>query len=106
MTAGRMGFAEKFIYIACAFWFFVGGILYFVTSQTLKMQMGKKCLGIASAVAALLEEDPESYRKFTETLDTESEYYIRTKAVMEKIRSGNAIISRSYIRRGRSRKMR
>jgi signal transduction histidine kinase/DNA-binding response OmpR family regulator len=51
--------------------------------------MGNKCLGIAYAVAALLEEDPEGYQEFIESLDTESEYYIRTKAIIEKIRFGN-----------------
>ncbi|MDR1472635.1 MAG: response regulator [Synergistaceae bacterium] len=55
----------------------------------MKQQMGNKCLGIASAVAALLEEDPEGYQEFIETLDTESDYYIRTKALIEKIRLGN-----------------
>ncbi|MDR1510374.1 MAG: response regulator [Synergistaceae bacterium] len=87
--AGRIGYARRYIYISCVFWFFFGGILYFVTSQTLKQQMGRKCLGIASAVAVLLEEDPEGYRKFIETLDTESDYYIKTKAMIEKIRFAN-----------------
>ncbi|MDR2137189.1 MAG: hypothetical protein LBO68_02765, partial [Synergistaceae bacterium] len=83
---------RKYIYITCFLAFCVivfGGIVYAVTSQTLKQQMGNKCLGIASAVAALLEEDPEGYREFIETLDTESDYYIRTKAIIEKIRFGN-----------------
>ncbi|MDR0648814.1 MAG: response regulator [Synergistaceae bacterium] len=51
--------------------------------------MGDKCLGIAYAVAALLEEYPEEYQEFIKSLDTESDYYIRTKSVIEKIRFGN-----------------
>ncbi|MDR3163997.1 MAG: response regulator [Synergistaceae bacterium] len=88
---------KRYIYNASFFLVFLvvffvilfGGVVYFITSQTLKQQMGRKCLGIASAVVALLEENPEDYRKFIETLDTEGDYYIRTKALMEKIRFGN-----------------
>jgi hypothetical protein len=32
---------------------------------------------------------PEKYKEFMESLDTESDYYIRTKAMIEKIRFGN-----------------
>ncbi|MDR1979943.1 MAG: response regulator [Synergistaceae bacterium] len=84
--------ARRYLYIICFLAFSViafGGIVYAVTSQTLKQQIGNKCLGIASAVAALLEEDPEGYQEFTKSLDTESDYYIRTKAIIEKIRFGN-----------------
>ena len=76
-----------FFLVLCAIVF--GGIVYAVTSQALKQQMGNKCLGIASAVAALMEENPEGYQEFIKSLDTESDYYIRTKAVIEKIRFGN-----------------
>jgi signal transduction histidine kinase/CheY-like chemotaxis protein len=83
---------KKYIYIICFLAFCVmvfAGIVYSVTSQTLKQQMGNKCLGIAYAVAALLEEDPDGYKAFIQSLDTESDYYIRTKAIIEKIRFGN-----------------
>jgi sensor histidine kinase regulating citrate/malate metabolism len=82
----------KYIYVICLAAFCAitfAGIVYGVTSQALKQQMGNKCLGIASAVAALLEEDPEGYQEFIESLDTESDYYLRTKALIEKIRFGN-----------------
>jgi signal transduction histidine kinase/HPt (histidine-containing phosphotransfer) domain-containing protein/ActR/RegA family two-component response regulator len=65
------------------------GIIYTTTSQTLKHEMGNKCLGIASTVAAMLEENPEGYKAFIESLDIESDYYIQTKALMEKIRYDN-----------------
>ncbi|MDR1649243.1 MAG: response regulator [Synergistaceae bacterium] len=83
---------RRYFYIVCFLAFCVilfGGITYSVTSQTLKQQMGRKCLGIASAVSAILEENPEEYRKYIESLDTGSDYYIRTKALIEKIRFGN-----------------
>jgi signal transduction histidine kinase/DNA-binding NarL/FixJ family response regulator len=84
--------ARRYIYVICFLAFCVimfGGIVYTVTSQTLKQQMGNKCLGIAYAVAALLEEDPEGYKEFIQSLDIESDYYVRTKAIIEKIRFGN-----------------
>ena len=88
----KTAFERRYLYIICFLAFCVvvfGGIVYVVTSQTLKQQMGNKCLGIASAVAALLEEDPEGYQEFIGSLDTESGYYVRTKALIEKIRLGN-----------------
>jgi signal transduction histidine kinase/HPt (histidine-containing phosphotransfer) domain-containing protein/ActR/RegA family two-component response regulator len=82
----------KFFYIfffwpfcVIVFW----GIVYAVTSRTLKQEMGAKCLGIASAVAVMLEEHPEEYKAFVASLDTASDYYIRTKAAMERIRYAN-----------------
>jgi signal transduction histidine kinase/FixJ family two-component response regulator/HPt (histidine-containing phosphotransfer) domain-containing protein len=64
-------------------------IIYSITARTMKQQLVNKCFGIASAVATMLEENPEDYRKFRETLDTGSDYYIRTKSLLEKIRFGN-----------------
>jgi diguanylate cyclase (GGDEF)-like protein len=64
-------------------------VFYMITAKTLKDQMGHKCLGIAISVATLLEEDPDSLREYKKTLDTESDYYRRVKAKMEKIRFGN-----------------
>jgi signal transduction histidine kinase/CheY-like chemotaxis protein/HPt (histidine-containing phosphotransfer) domain-containing protein len=93
MMREKTVFSRSYIYIVCFLILCViafSGVVHTVTSQTLKQQIGKECLGIASAVAALLEEDPWGYREFIKTLDTESGYYIRTKAIIEKIRLGNA----------------
>jgi signal transduction histidine kinase/CheY-like chemotaxis protein/HPt (histidine-containing phosphotransfer) domain-containing protein len=46
-------------------------------------------MGIAVAAATLIERDAGSYRRFIETLDTDSKYYRMLKADMEKIRFGN-----------------
>jgi diguanylate cyclase (GGDEF)-like protein len=64
-------------------------IFYMITARTLKEQMGHKCLGIAISVATLFEYDIDSFREYKETLDTESAYYRKVKAEMEKIRFGN-----------------
>jgi diguanylate cyclase (GGDEF)-like protein len=64
-------------------------LFYVTTARTLKEQMGRKCLGIAISVATLFEDDIDSFREYIETLDTESDYYRKTKAKMEKIRFGN-----------------
>ena len=64
-------------------------IFYKITAKTLKGQMGDKCLGIAISVATLFEEDTDSLREFKKTLDAESDYYLKMKARMEKIRFGN-----------------
>jgi diguanylate cyclase (GGDEF)-like protein len=64
-------------------------VFYFIAARTLKDQMGRKCLGIAISVATLFENDVDSFKEYMETLDTESDYYRKTKAQMEKIRFGN-----------------
>jgi signal transduction histidine kinase/FixJ family two-component response regulator/HPt (histidine-containing phosphotransfer) domain-containing protein len=64
-------------------------IVYFITAGTMKQQLTNKCFGIASSLASILEENPEDYRKFRESLDTGSDYYIQTKSMIEKIRFGN-----------------
>lgn len=59
------------------------------SAHTMKGQMGNKCIGIASAVATMIERDVEDYIQYINTLDTDSEYYIRMKADIEKIRFAN-----------------
>lgn len=59
------------------------------TAHSMKRQIGNKCIGIAAAVATMIERDVEGYIQFVNTLDTESEYYIQLKADMEKIRFAN-----------------
>jgi signal transduction histidine kinase/DNA-binding response OmpR family regulator len=67
----------------------VGVVIYRSTATTMKKQLGNKCMGIAVAAATLIERDAASYRRFIETLDTDSKYYRMLKADMEKIRFGN-----------------
>ncbi|MDR2397125.1 MAG: response regulator, partial [Spirochaetaceae bacterium] len=66
-----------------------GMVIYSVTAHIMRQQIGNKCLGLASAVAALLEERPQEYRDFIQHLDTSSEYYHKTKKIIEKIRFDN-----------------
>jgi signal transduction histidine kinase len=66
-----------------------GVVVYSVTAHIMKQQMSNKCLGLASAVAAILEVYPDEYRNFINTLDTTSEYYKKTKKLIEKIRFDN-----------------
>jgi diguanylate cyclase (GGDEF)-like protein len=64
-------------------------VVYMMTARTIKEQIGQKCLGIAISVATLLEKDTGSLKQFMAALDTDSEYYLRTKRDLEKIRFGN-----------------
>jgi diguanylate cyclase (GGDEF)-like protein len=64
-------------------------VFYMITARTLKDQMGHKCMGIAISVATLFEYDIDSFKEYKENLDTESGYYRKVKAEMEKIRFGN-----------------
>lgn len=66
-----------------------GLLIYHTTAQTMKKQMGNKCIGIATAVAVMIEQDIAGYKWFLNTLDTDSDYYMQLKADMEKIRFGN-----------------
>ncbi|MDR1898690.1 MAG: response regulator [Treponema sp.] len=89
MTVKRISSVQTYIY-AVSFLVFVtiafGVIIYFITSAAVKDQLGNRALGTASAVAVILEENPKGFRDFVETLDTGSDYYIRTKKLIEKIR--------------------
>ena len=77
------------------FLFFAGFIIafgifiYYSTASSMKSQLGNQCLGIASAVSVLIEQDVENYRSFCDTLDTDSEYYHYIKSQMEAIRYAN-----------------
>jgi signal transduction histidine kinase/CheY-like chemotaxis protein/HPt (histidine-containing phosphotransfer) domain-containing protein len=67
-----------------------GFFIYHLVAASMKSQMGDKCLGIATAVAALIEQDTGSYREFIADMDLDSEYYRELKANMERIRFGNS----------------
>jgi sensor histidine kinase regulating citrate/malate metabolism len=50
-----------------------GVIIYLITAREMKRQLGNRALGIATTVAAMLEEKPAEYREFIKTLDTSSD---------------------------------
>ncbi|MDR2393710.1 MAG: hypothetical protein LBD93_06110, partial [Treponema sp.] len=92
MTAKKAASVRTYAYAVTFLIFAVimfGVVIYSVTAHIMKQQMGNKCLGLASAVAALLEVYPKEYRNFIHTLDTTSEYYVKTKKLIEKIRFDN-----------------
>jgi signal transduction histidine kinase/DNA-binding NarL/FixJ family response regulator/HPt (histidine-containing phosphotransfer) domain-containing protein len=66
-----------------------GLFIHNFTGNIVKRQMQNRCWGVATVVAAMLEQDIEEYKEFTRTLDTNSQYYKRVKAVMEDIRFAN-----------------
>ncbi|MDR2106083.1 MAG: hypothetical protein LBP24_01590, partial [Coriobacteriales bacterium] len=66
-----------------------GAVVYTSIGQQVKQQMGNKCLGIASSIAVVLEQDPESFRYFIDTLDTSTEYYREMQAIVEEVRWDN-----------------
>jgi signal transduction histidine kinase/CheY-like chemotaxis protein len=66
-----------------------GALIYTSIGKQVKDEMGDKCLGIASSVAVMLEQDPGSFRHFIDTLDTSTEYYRKTQALVEEIRWDN-----------------
>ena len=66
-----------------------GTFIYHSTAAVMKRQMGNRCLGIATAVSVIIEQDTEGYLTFCRTLDTDSEYYRDIKGQLEKIRYAN-----------------
>lgn len=74
-----------FLFLSCAFGFFI----YKHAGAFVKEQLTHKCFGIASATAALIENDIEHYKNFIITLDKSSSYYKKTKTALEKIRRDN-----------------
>jgi signal transduction histidine kinase/CheY-like chemotaxis protein len=64
-------------------------LVYVSTARQLKEQMGNKCLGIASSIAVMLEQDPESFQQFLDTLDINTKYYETMQAVVEETRWEN-----------------
>jgi sensor histidine kinase regulating citrate/malate metabolism len=104
MTVKKISSVQTYVYAVSLLVFAItvfGIAVYFITARILKQQLSNKCLGLASAVAAILEEHPGEYREFIQTLDTGSDYYIRTKKLIEKIRydnTGNIIYLYSEVR--------
>lgn len=88
----RKSFMRSFLYIMAFFIALMvcfGTVIYKHTAETVKAQLASKCVGIASAVAVLIEQDIDGFRSFCETLDTDSAYYQRTKANLETVRYAN-----------------
>jgi len=66
-----------------------GVFIYRVTANSMKDQLGDQCMGIATAISALIEQDIDGYLDFIENQDTESEYYRDIKPRLEKVRYTN-----------------
>jgi len=77
-------FASFALMMAC-----FGLFVHNFTGNMVKRQMQNRCRGVATVVAAMLEQDIEGYKEFVRTLDTDSEYYRRVKTVLEGIRLEN-----------------
>ena len=67
-----------------------GVFIYKNTAQTMKMQLGNKCIGIATAVSVMMEDDIDDYIAFAENLDTQSDYYQAIYSKLNRIRYENA----------------
>jgi signal transduction histidine kinase/DNA-binding response OmpR family regulator/HPt (histidine-containing phosphotransfer) domain-containing protein len=92
MKLKRSDSVSFYIFSVCALSLMViifGIIIYLITAHEMKRQLGNRALGVASTAAAILEEKPAEYRAFIKTLDTSSDYYIKTKRLLEKIRFEN-----------------
>ena len=88
----RAIFTRAYTYILTAFIFIMicfGFLIYQNTAQTMKQQLGNKCIGIASSVAVIIEDDVEGFKEFCRTLDDSTEYYAETYAKLNKIRREN-----------------
>ena len=59
------------------------------TARTMKTQLGNKCIGIASAVAVLIEEDIDGFIELSQTLDMDTDYYRTIYPKLSRIRHEN-----------------
>ena len=66
-----------------------GIFTYQSTAATLRTQLGNKCLGIASAVAVIIDDDIEGFIEFSKDLDMESDYYKTMRPKLTRIRDEN-----------------
>jgi signal transduction histidine kinase/DNA-binding response OmpR family regulator len=76
------------ILLVCAVTLFAV-LVYTSTGQQVKEQMGNKCLGIASSIAVMLEQEPDAFEDFIDTLDTSTDYYKKTQEIVEEVRWDN-----------------
>ncbi|WP_027187573.1 sensor histidine kinase [Desulfovibrio cuneatus] len=67
-----------------------GGIIaYSLAAGQLKNQLALKCQALAATVATVIAEDSEGYAAFLQNMDTQSDYYRRTKALLMQIKNVN-----------------
>ena len=89
----KVAFSKAFIILLSIFvalMICVGTFIYLNTAQTMKTQLGKKCVGVATAVSVLIEEDIDGYMEFVNTLDTDSDYYLEIIPKLQRIRNDNS----------------
>ncbi len=67
----------------------VGAVAYSVAAAQLKKQLVLKCQALAATVATVIEEDSDGYAAFVQNMDTQSDYYQRTKTLMMNIKKVN-----------------
>ena len=88
----KMMFAKAYLLLIIVFvcvMICFGFIIYQNTAQTVKKQLGNKCIGIASAVAVLIEDDIDGFIQFSQELDTQSDYYKTMHLKLNRIRHEN-----------------
>lgn len=66
-----------------------GVIAYNFAAWQIKDQLAQKCHALAATVAAIISEDSDGYADFLQTMDMESPYYLKTKALMMKLKEVN-----------------
>lgn len=64
-------------------------IAYSLAATQLKEQLVLKCQALAATVAAVIAEDSDGYAQFLAKMDTQTDYYQRTKKLMMKIKKVN-----------------
>ena len=95
----RFPFAKLFLLILGIFLLvlvILSVFLFTSTAHIMREQMGSKCVGVASAVAVLIEQDAAAYREFQKTLDPHSDYYRHMRSNLMKIRS-NSTLNIAYL---------
>ena len=66
-----------------------GVFIYQNTAETMRRQLGNKCIGIATAVAVMIEEDIDGFVEFSKNLDVNGDYYQSMYPKLSRIRHEN-----------------
>ena len=66
-----------------------GIVAYNLAAGELKKQLASKCHALAATVAALIAEDSDGYAAFLKDMDTDTDYYRHTKALIMKLKQVN-----------------
>jgi diguanylate cyclase (GGDEF) domain len=88
----KASFMKMYAYVLAAFFVVMiafGALVYQSTVGLMIKQLASKCLGIASSVAVMIETDIDGFRRMTETLDSDSEYYNAMSRRMQTIQENN-----------------